>query len=268
MPPPGDVAPPVSVEAWKAEVLAREPRVQPAQCLAASWKLLKSNFGLLFGATFLVWLISSVAGMLPFGGVLYWVVRGALYGGLYLVFLNCIRGKAVKVGDVFSGFSGAFAQLMLAGLISSLISGIGFACCFIIPGIYLFVAWTFSVPLVADAGMEFWTAMELSRKVVSRVWFEVFTLLLLAFLPAILMFFFVEAKVSIAMYSAMKDLMNGGRPELKHILEIGYQIAKNNLWLFFISKVVVLLNLPFAVGAVMYAYENLFGTRTPRTSQP
>jgi hypothetical protein len=29
---------------------------------------------------------------------------------------------------------------------------------------------------------------------------------------------------------------------------------------------VLLLNLPFALGALMYAYESLFGTRTPPTA--
>jgi len=33
-----------------------------------------------------------------------------------------------------------------------------------------------------------------------------------------------------------------------------------------IMKVVLLLNLPFALGALMYAYESLFGTRTAPTA--
>ena len=44
---------------------------------------------------------------------------------------------------------------------------------------------TFSVPLVADKQMEFWSGMELSRKVVTRVWFQIFALVLVAFLPKV-----------------------------------------------------------------------------------
>src|SRR5260370_986143 len=148
-----------------------------------------------------------VCGFLPLGGLLYWALRGVLYGGLYLIFLNRIRGKPARVADVFSGFNIAFAQLVLTGLVSGLLAVVGFVCCLFIPGIYLFVAWTFGVPLVADRRLEFWSAMELSRKVVNKVWFELFALLLLAFLPTILMFLFIEVKNLASMLSPMRALM-------------------------------------------------------------
>jgi hypothetical protein len=40
-------------------------------------------------------------------------------------------------------------------------------------------------------------------------------------------------------------------------------IAKLSIPLALLSKFILLLNLPFALGALMYAYESLFGTRTP-----
>jgi len=265
VPPAGMPMPPVSAELWAAQILARNPRVRPMECLALSWNLLKANFGLLFTASFLVWLIGTISGFVPFGGLLYSAFKGVFYGGLYLVFLNRIRGNPTAVADVFSGFKIAFVQLALAGLLSSLLSSLS-ACCFIIPGAYLFVAWIFSVPLVADRRLEFWPAMELSRKVVTRVWFEIFALLLLAFIPSILTFLFVQFKVSVSMFSVLRDIMDVGRPDFRRIMNSAYEIARNNLGLFVVFKVMVLLNLPFAVGALMYAYESLFGTRTERNS--
>jgi hypothetical protein len=265
-PPVGRPMPPVNAEIWSSQILAQEPRVQPMECLALSWRLLSGNFGLLFGATFVVWLIGTVCGFVPFGAWVYWTLRGVLYGGLYLIFLKRIRGEATAVSEVFSGFNISFAQLVLAGMITNLISMMGFACCLVLPGLYLFVSWTFAVPLVADRRLEFWSAMELSRKVVSRVWFEMFGLLLLAFLPTILMFIFIEVKISLTMFSAMRDLLTTNRPDFSRIFAMGYQIAKSNLGLLLVSKLVLLLNLPFALGALMYAYENLFGTRTSRTA--
>jgi hypothetical protein len=198
--------------------------------------------------------------------LLYTALRGVLYGGLYLVFLNRIRGRPAGVGDTFAGFNIAFAQLVLVGLLTTFLTGIGFACCLIIPGLYLFVAWTFSVPLVADRRLEFWSAMELSRKVVTRVWFEVFGLLLLAFLPAILAFLFVEIKIFMSMVPTLRDMMASGRPDIPRMMALGFQIAKSSFLLILLSKFVVLLNLPFALGALMYAYENLFGTRSAQSS--
>jgi hypothetical protein len=233
------------------------------RCLAQSWKLMTANFGLFFGAAFLVWVISLVCQLIPLGlgGIVYGVFRGVLYGGLYLIFLNRIRGRPASIGDVFIGFSVGFAQLLLAGLVSSLLSLVGFCFC-VVPGIYLLVAWTFSIPLVADRRLEFWSAMELSRKVVTRVWFPMFILMLLAFLPFILVNIFAGIRVSITVISVIQEFMNSGQPDVKHTIEAMRGILKTILPLVLMTKLVFFLNWPFALGALMYAYENLFGTRT------
>src|SRR5437899_2484245 len=64
----GSQVAPLGAEAWSAQILARYPEVQVGRCLAASWKLLMANFGLFFGATFLVWLISVVCQFIPLLG--------------------------------------------------------------------------------------------------------------------------------------------------------------------------------------------------------
>ena len=69
-----------------------------------------------FGATFLVWLITFGCQFIPLvGGIVNWLICGVLYGGLYLIFLNRIRGRPASIGDVFAGFSMGFVQLMLVG---------------------------------------------------------------------------------------------------------------------------------------------------------
>jgi GYF domain 2 len=259
------IAPPANAAAWSAQILARPPEVQVGRCLSLSWKLLSANFGLLFSATFLVWLIGIICQFIPFAGILYSVIRGVLYGGLYLIFLNRIRGQPASPGDVFAGFRLAFVQLLLAGFLTALLSSLGLICCLILPGIYLFIAWTFSVPLVADKGLEFWSAMELSRKVVTRVWFEIFGLMVAAFLPFILIYLFAEIKISSAAFSAIQDAMSSGQPDFARMMRVIMEIAKSSLPLVFLIKFVLLLNLPFALGALMYAYESLFGTRTAPT---
>ena len=56
---------------------------------------------------------------------------------------------------------------------TGLLTWLGFICC-IIPGIYLAVAWMFTLPLIVDKKLDFWSAMELSRKVVTKHWFHFF----------------------------------------------------------------------------------------------
>jgi uncharacterized membrane protein len=54
----------------------------------------------------------------------------------------------------------------------------------ILPGIYLGVAWIFAIPLAIDKKLEFWPAMELSRKVVSHHWWTIFGMMLVGVLVA------------------------------------------------------------------------------------
>ena len=73
------------------------------------------------------------------------------------------------------GFGVAFAPLALAGVISYSLIGVGFLCC-IVPGIYLAIAWLFTFPLVIDKKLDFWPALELSRKVATGQWWPLFGL--------------------------------------------------------------------------------------------
>ena len=43
--------------------------------------------------------------------------------------------------------------------------------------IYLGVSWWYALPLVADKGMRFWPALELSRRVVNKHWWMNFLLM-------------------------------------------------------------------------------------------
>ena len=258
-------AAPPNGPAWSAEILARPPEVQIGRCLSLSWKLLSANFGLLFGATAIVWLIGVICQFIPFGGIVYAAIQGVLYGGLYLIFLNRIRNKTASLGDVFAGFRFAFGQLLLVGILTAVLSTLGLCCCLVLPGIYLFIGWTFSVPLVADKRLEFWSAMELSRKVVTRVWFQVFGLMVAAFLPFILIYLLAQIKISAAAFSTIQDVMASGQPNFARMMETIMNIAKSSLPLVFLIKFVLLLNLPLALGALMYAYESLFGTRPSPT---
>jgi uncharacterized membrane protein len=65
-----------------------------------------------------------------------------------------------------------------------LLTTLGFILC-ILPGIYLAVGYVFALPLVIDKKMEFWPAMELSRRVVDHHWWSTFALVIVLWLIAI-----------------------------------------------------------------------------------
>ncbi len=170
-PPLGGTPPKPDAEALAAEILARDYRVEIGSCISRGWNLVTRHFWLLVGAAFVLGLIE---GAVP-------LITGPCMGGLYFLMLKLIRSERGEFGDAFAGFSVAFLQLFLAGLVSGILATLGLALC-ILPGIYLVVAWLFALPLVIDKKMDFWPAMELSRKVVSRHWWVFLGLVLANFL--------------------------------------------------------------------------------------
>lgn len=166
-------------EALAREFIARDYQVRIGHCIGRGWDLVMANFWLSVGASLLVYLLALAVGSTGIGGLL---LNFVLFGGLHWMFLKLVRGQTAELGDAFAGFSAAFLPLMLFSLISQLLTGLGFIFC-ILPGIYLVVAWQlFTALLILDKRMEFWPAMELSRKVVSHHWWQVFGLFLVCIL--------------------------------------------------------------------------------------
>ena len=158
-------------------ILAREYPVEVWRCLERAWNFFLSDFWTLLGINAVIWLLvwfshGTAAGL---------ILTGPLLAGLYWYCLKRIRGRRAVFEDAFSGFTIDFVQTMLAGLVTSVLIGVGLALC-VAPGIYLLVAWAFALPLVMDQRLPFWDAMEVSRKVITRRWWSFFGLLLLSLL--------------------------------------------------------------------------------------
>ena len=164
-------------DGWMRTILERDYQVSIGDCFSRGWDLVIRHFWLLVGASFVTGLIQ---GAVPF-------LASVCVGGMFLLCLKLIRGQPAEFGDAFSGFTLAFLQLFLAGIVIAVLVSVGLLFC-LLPGIYLAVAWKFAVPLVVDKKMEFWPAMELSRKVVSKHWWTMLGLLLVGALVVVLGF--------------------------------------------------------------------------------
>lgn len=110
---------------------------------------------------------------LPFGGFLF---AGPLSGGFFIVAYRIDRGRFVQIDHLFDGFK-FFLPLFLGTWVSAILVFLG-SLAFIIPGIYLSVAYTFALFFIIFGKVDFWKGMELSRKLVSREWFSIFGLVL------------------------------------------------------------------------------------------
>jgi len=164
----------INPDALANEILTRDYALDVGRCMNRAWELLKTNFWPIVGVTALI-LILLVATNSIYVGIL---LTGPLLGGLNWYYLKLIRGQKAELNDAFAGFTLAFVPLMLAGLVSAVLESIGLMLC-ILPGIYLIVAWIMTFPLVIDKQIQFWDAMEVSRKVVSKHWWNFFGFFLL-----------------------------------------------------------------------------------------
>lgn len=204
---PAAAAPPKPAETesrpWNPADLRTDYHISIENCIGRGWKLVMQNFWMLVGAFFIAWVISA-GGFIPYVGFLISiVVAGPMIGGLYALYLKKIRGEQVDLGQIFIGFGPRFGSLFAAHIVSMILIIAGLIL-FIVPGIYLMVSWLFAFPLIIDKGMDFWDAMELSRKMVTRHWWKLFGLalvLLLLSLAGLLVFlvgFFVAGAICVA----------------------------------------------------------------------
>lgn len=197
-------------EALARTILARDYRLEIGRCLSRGWDLTLRHFWLLVGAGALATLILSAANAASLPGLLLSYV---VVGGYNYLCLKLIRGQRAEIGDLFAGFSLAFVPLLLFSVVGQLLAGLGLLLC-VLPGIYLMVAWLLFTPLlIIDKRIDFWPAMELSRKVVTRHWWRVFALALVCglilvagVLACFIGFFIAYPVVTAAIVHAYEDI--------------------------------------------------------------
>jgi uncharacterized membrane protein len=198
-------------EALTREVLERGYQINILHCLSRGWDLVFSrDFWSILGVHTLACFTQMAAGLL----YVQIVVGGPMLGGVDLYFLKRIRGEEATLSTAFSGFNIAFVQLFVVVLVAGLLSMLGFLL-LIIPGIYLSIAYGFARTLVIDKNLEFWDAMECSRKVISAHWFKFFGLMfvigfchLLGVLALILGIFIAMPICHAALMFAYEDIFN------------------------------------------------------------
>jgi hypothetical protein len=212
-------------------------------CIKRGFATGAANFLPLLGTGLLVGLACGLAGAIPLLGILVtFTLTGVFYGGLYYYALKKVRGEPTTLGDAFSGFSVCFGQLVLATIVVTILTILGFVC-LILPGIYLAVCWMFTYAIVRDKGLPFWDAMELGRQVITRQWFRVFGFLLLLTL-IVCVVVAVPAGMMIAGAAAAEST---GAPSL---VLMGF----GGLGIVICSLVIM----PFFLATLMHAYEDMF----------
>ena len=104
-------------------------------------------------------------------GILSYPVLMPIMGGIMMMAIQQYRGETIDFKSVFNYFH-ITGKLALVGVIIYVFTVIGIML-LVLPGIYVSVAYAFTIPLIVDKNMDVWEAMELSRKTVTKHWFKV-----------------------------------------------------------------------------------------------
>jgi uncharacterized membrane protein len=182
----------------------RDYSVNSGDWIGKGWSMFQKDAGPLVGFFVVVLLINIVLGVIPgIGSIASSVIGPILNAGFLIYSFKILREQTRSFGDFFEGFS-QFGDLFLFALVSGLISslpmlpgavllGIGTAMSEgsespspllivggillligIIPAIYLGICYSMGMPLIIDRRVQFWPAMEMSRKVVNKHWWGIF----------------------------------------------------------------------------------------------
>jgi len=165
-PQPGDGPRPIE------HILTYGYRLDIGTILSEGWRLFTADIGGFIGFTFVSGVIAFLLIFTLVGLLLYM----PLFAGLWIVPLMMLKGRPHGFNDFFGGFK-QLGELLLLGLVMGLLIALG-TIAFILPGIYLGIAWTWALGLVLDRRMGFWEAMSVSMKVVNKNFWETLLLVL------------------------------------------------------------------------------------------
>lgn len=157
-------------------VISEGYQVKIGEYLDEGWKICKQKLGL-----FVIFAIIVLIIMIPLRLNIIdprirlpirLLISSPLTAGFYIAALQVVKKKSTTLGDFFKGFK-YFLPLVSARSFMTLLGALGMIL-LIIPGIYLLVSYFFTILLILDRKMNFWQAMETSRKIVTKRWFSVF----------------------------------------------------------------------------------------------
>ncbi|MFH7243863.1 MAG: hypothetical protein ACHWZW_13545 [Spirulina sp.] len=176
------------MSSFSADLLSRDYEVKIGDYFGRGWEIFKSYawgfilytliFGVIAGAFSA---IGGGEGEAPIGSLIFNIISPILGAGFYIVAFQIARNRPKNFSDFFNGFK-KFLPLFLTSLVSTILIALGMIA-LILPGIYLATSYMFAPLFVIDKNMEFWSAMETSRKLITKRWWSFFGLaILLSFL--------------------------------------------------------------------------------------
>jgi len=158
------------------EILDNGYQFSVGDSISQGFDIFKAQMGPFIGYTVVMLAINIAASFIPFASI---VISAPLSAGFFIMAHHIRTGQSTEFGVFFKGFD-KIGQLILFSLISGILTFIAMLF-LIIPGIYLAVAYSIGTLFILFYNLEFWDAMEWSRKIVSKQWFAFFGFIIVLF---------------------------------------------------------------------------------------
>jgi len=110
-------------------------------------------------------------------------ISPCVIAGFYLAANKAMQGAVPMFSDCLDGFK-MFVEIVVINLVVNILASLGLIC-LVLPGIYLYVAYTFASMFVIFLKADYRTALRLSRKLIHCNWWTMFGLLAVALLIGI-----------------------------------------------------------------------------------
>ncbi|MBN2411367.1 hypothetical protein JXQ31_06715 [candidate division KSB1 bacterium] len=164
-----------------SEQTTEQQNINMSRWISKSWDIVFSDLGNFVLLTLIYVLIIAVVSTTVIGEIL---VIGPLTVGFFIAINKKIKGAKCEINDLAKGFQ-FFVSAFLSSVIVSFFISLGFIL-LIIPGIIVSALYMFTPLFIAEQNMDFWAAMEASRKLAMKHLFDltvfVFTLYIITLL--------------------------------------------------------------------------------------
>ena len=137
--------------------------------LHSGWDIFKKDIGTFIGFAVIAGICYVVINYIPFAGLL---IMYPFIAGFIIVSLMLFKNQTTEFKNYLWGFR-HFIPLFLFTIVSTVFILIGLIL-LIAPGIYLSIAYLFAPFLIVEKNIDFWPAMEISRKKVNKQFFGIF----------------------------------------------------------------------------------------------
>ena len=154
------------------QIVAEGYHIDLGAVIGEGWNMFVANAGGFVGFA----LVGGIIAVLLAVTIIGLLFVTPLMAGFFIVPLLMLKGRRPTFGNFFDGFNKLGGYILL-GLVMGLFVLLGYIF-LIIPGIYLTVAYTWALALMADRGLSFWDAMKTSMRVVNRNFWETLLLVL------------------------------------------------------------------------------------------